>query len=229
MKKTKIEWCDSTLNPVVGCTFGCPYCYARSMNRRFGWVEDFSAPQYFPERLEQLRSRTPKAIFMDSMSDIADWKPEWAAEVFEACKSNPQHKYLFLTKRPERLCQMVNNGELPEGEMFWWGSTITGPGGRRYPGRFLDSTFLSIEPLLEPLNAGLGSFGAARWIIIGAETGNRRGKVTPKREWVENILEAAAITQIPVFMKDSMIPIVGEENMRREFPWGAPENERSTI
>ena len=29
MNKTKIEWCDSTLNSVVGCTYGCPYCYAR--------------------------------------------------------------------------------------------------------------------------------------------------------------------------------------------------------
>lgn len=25
MKKTKIEWCDCTINPVVGCKNGCPY------------------------------------------------------------------------------------------------------------------------------------------------------------------------------------------------------------
>lgn len=32
MKKTKIEWCDSTVNTVVGCTHSCEYCYARKLN-----------------------------------------------------------------------------------------------------------------------------------------------------------------------------------------------------
>lgn len=36
MNKTKIEWCDSTWNPVTGCYHGCPYCYARRMVERFG-------------------------------------------------------------------------------------------------------------------------------------------------------------------------------------------------
>jgi len=219
VKKTKIEWCDSTINPVVGCTFGCPYCYARNMNRRFGWIEDFAKPKFFPERLKQLDSKVPKAIFMDSMSDIADWTPEQINAVFAACKENPQHKYLFLTKRPEILCTLANAGALPKGDLFWWGSSVTGRSSKRFQGGLRHHTFISIEPLLEPLEAGLGSFGSAEWIILGAETGNRKGKVIPQREWVDNILEAAAITQIPVFMKDSMIPIVGEAAMRREFPW----------
>jgi hypothetical protein len=72
--------------------------------------------------------------------------------------------------------------------------------------------------LQEPLDAGLGSFGIASWIIIGAETGNRNNKIIPKKEWIDNICEGADITHAAVFMKDSLIPIVGEENMRREFP-----------
>ena len=39
MNKTKIEWCDSTWNPVTGCYHGCPYCYARNMINRFGKAE----------------------------------------------------------------------------------------------------------------------------------------------------------------------------------------------
>ena len=39
MNKTKIEWCDSTWNPVTGCYHGCEYCYARRIACRFG---DFS-------------------------------------------------------------------------------------------------------------------------------------------------------------------------------------------
>ena len=41
----------------------------------------------------------------------------------------------------------------------------------------------------------------------------------PKKEWVESLVEDAMASVVPVFMKDSLIPIVGEENMRREFPW----------
>ena len=34
MNATKIEWTDMTVNPVVGCSHGCPYCYARKMAKR---------------------------------------------------------------------------------------------------------------------------------------------------------------------------------------------------
>lgn len=35
MDKTKIDWCDSTWNPVTGCLHGCEYCYARRIAERF--------------------------------------------------------------------------------------------------------------------------------------------------------------------------------------------------
>lgn len=35
MNKTKIDWCDSTWNPVTGCLHGCEYCYARNISERF--------------------------------------------------------------------------------------------------------------------------------------------------------------------------------------------------
>jgi protein gp37 len=57
------------------------------------------------------------------------------------------------------------------------------------------------------------------WIIIGAESGNRKGKVIPRKEWVDDICYTADLySKIPVFMKESLLPIMGEENMRREFP-----------
>ena len=34
--KTKIDWCDSTWNPVTGCQHDCEYCYARSLAKRYG-------------------------------------------------------------------------------------------------------------------------------------------------------------------------------------------------
>lgn len=35
MNKTKIDWCDSTWNPVTGCLHECEYCYARRIAERF--------------------------------------------------------------------------------------------------------------------------------------------------------------------------------------------------
>ena len=38
MKKTDIEWCDYSINPVKGlCPVGCEYCFARRLYKRFKW------------------------------------------------------------------------------------------------------------------------------------------------------------------------------------------------
>lgn len=78
---------------------------------------------------------------------------------------------------------------------------------------------MSVEPLLEDLDAGLGSFGGARWIIVGAMTGPGSKKRQPRRKWVESIMEAAHLTHAAVFMKDSMKPIWGPD-LIREYPDG---------
>lgn len=182
-------------------------------------------PTFHNYRLD-IPQRWPKhkVIFVCSMADLfGEWVDDAYIEaVFEACRKAPQHTYLFLTKNPDRLCDLANNKKLPTDKNFWYGSTLDSKNARRYPGRFRDHTFLSIEPLQEYMDVGLGSFGSAEWIIIGAETGNRKEKIIPEKAWIDNICEAASITQAAVFMKDSLIPIVGEENMRREFPWDMP-------
>ena len=40
MDKTKIDWCDSTWNPVTGCFHSCEYCYARRIAKRFGGASE---------------------------------------------------------------------------------------------------------------------------------------------------------------------------------------------
>ena len=170
---------------------------------------------------EPQRWKKPRNIFVCSMADLfGEWVPnEWIEQVFAACEAAPQHNYLFLTKNPKRYGELAKAGKLPKWKENWWfGSTIDSAKSKRYPGRLGDNTFVSIEPLTERLDVGLGSFGSDGWIIIGAETGNRKGKVTPKKEWIDTICNAADITHTPVFMKDSLIPIVGEQNMRRELP-----------
>lgn len=256
MEKTKIEWCDSTWNPVTGCLHGCEYCYARKIAKRFGgwnggnsrtlvgydhggvqiWALEnvlekdgrvapypcgFEPTLYRYKLDEPLRKKKPQTIFVCSMADLfGAWVPDsWIEEVLVACEKAPQHRYLFLTKNPDRYGALAQAGKLPKRDNMWYGSTLDSMKARRYPGRICDNTFVSIEPLTERMDVGLGSFGRDRWAIIGAETGNRKGKVIPKKEWINSICKAADLTHAAVFMKDSLIPIVGEENMRREFPW----------
>lgn len=47
MNQTKIEWCDATVNPVMGCTKGCAYCYTRRLNQRFKWIKKFLGAAVF--------------------------------------------------------------------------------------------------------------------------------------------------------------------------------------
>jgi protein gp37 len=228
MNRTKIEWCDTTLNPVVGCTFNCIYCYARRLNDRFSYIEDWNKPQFFPGRLKQLESKKPKNIFMNSMSDVADWSHDILNVVGLAMNQNPQHNYLFLTKRPDKanLFRALNLSN------EWIGATITSDTeiGRIHELinlRCINSNnkvFISFEPIQNDpfkwngIKVTEEDIKNINWFIIGAETGNRKDKITPKKEWIEPILILADHFNIPVFMKDSMIPIVGEYYMRRELP-----------
>ena len=224
MNKTKIEWCDSTWNPVTGCLHGCEYCYASKIANRFGCgmnvphvlgepiksngrVQSYPlgfTPTFHRYRLDEPQKwKKPRTIFVCSMADLfGDWVPdEWIEEVFKACEKAPQHRYLFLTKNPRRYVELAKKGKLPERANIWYGSTATSSDKQLYLSSNRN-TFLNIEPILK-------DFG----------TGNRRYKVIPEKEWIGNICKAANESRIPVFMKDSLIPIVGEENMRREFPW----------
>lgn len=260
MRKSKIEWCDSTWNPVTGCLHGCEYCYARRIANRFSYTKDWKAfpsnleldepiidavtgratayPHGFAPTLHRYRLdepqkwNTPKTIFVCSMADLfGEWVPdEWIEEVFAVCDAAPQHRYLFLTKNPRRYLTLAEADKLRKGENFWYGSTITNPDA---PFFFSGNhnTFLSIEPLLKPFPNAIGEpnlESMPKLMIIGAETGNRKDKVIPQKEWVDSICEAADIAYSAVFMKDSLIPIVGSENMRREFPWSAEETDDET-
>ncbi len=219
MKKTKIDWCDVTLNPVVGCKNNCPYCYAKKLNDRFHFVENWNEPQFFPERLKELNSKKPKSIFMNSMSDIGFWKEEWLSATFEAMQKNPQHKYIFLSK-----CQNGFLGKLKfymglEDIAFFGLSITTAQDWQKLQGSHFD--FVSIEPLLEDLGLHRYSYHplSLEQIIIGAETGNRKNKIVPKKEWVNKIVEFADEHNIRVFMKSSLKDIMGKDFRQDPLLW----------
>lgn len=217
MNKTKIDWCTHTVNPVVGCTFGCPYCYARRLNNRFKWIEDWNKPQFYPERLKQLKSKKSKIIFMNSMSDIADWKEEWIQATFKAIEENPQHIYLFLTKRLKEAYKDIRYTD-----NIWLGNTITKQKDfvREYGRPSGAKRFYSIEPILEPIRLPMSNISQknVQWVIVGAETGNRKDKVIPKKEWIMDIKEQCNNAGVPIFMKESLKELMGQD-FAQEFPW----------
>lgn len=248
MKKTKIDWADSTWNPVTGCLHGCEYCYARKIAERFKggcefvahgtpepltWVVDDPGkrengqkavypfgfdPTFHRYKLDEPKRWTkPRTIFVCSMADLfGDWVPnEWIKDVFDVCEAAPRHRYLFLTKNPKRYTELLDR-YFP-GNM-WFGWSQTGPIGDKtvFETHHSVHTFVSLEPLLEPFKAfrirGIG------WAIVGAETGNRKGKVIPEKSWVMGISDACKEANIPIFMKGSLREIMGND-FKQEFPW----------
>lgn len=179
-------------------------------------------PTFHRYRMDILnRLKMGNNIFVGAMADVfGNWVPdEWISEIMDACLKQPIHNYLFLTKNPERYVQYG----VPAGyENLWYGTSITKeaemscfnslPTGCR--------TFVSLEPILEDLQPEQHNilFQHVDWIIIGAETGRRKAKVIPEWDWVKRIVLLADNGGVPVFMKNSLIEIVGEKNMRREFP-----------
>jgi len=221
MNRTRIEWCDRTWNPVTGCKHGCPYCYAAKMVKRFAgknYRNDFQ-PDFHAYRLDEpQRIKKPQNIFVCSMADLfGDWVPdEWIKQVFDACEQAPQHRYIFLTKNPRRYLYTLNVAlEGYNLDNCYFGSTITNESDKYF---YSDkhNAFVSIEPLQSSFENG--SLRLIKWVIIGAETGNRKGKIIPEKKWIENITERCKGQNIPMFLKNSLAPICGEP-LIQEYPW----------
>lgn len=226
MKTTKIDWCDSTINPVIGCKKGCPYCYAERLNKRFNFIPNWREPQFFPQRLKQLNSNTPKTIFMDSMSDIGWWEKEWGYEVFKAMSRNKQHAYIFLTKKqkyPSGFHQIwsLRDMEYPRSrrdrQYIYIGHSVTRQSECEFEAYW---DFLSVEPILEPIDLkALEHHLYIQAVIIGAETGNRKEKVIPKKEWIDDIVKCCDKANVKVFMKESLRELMGDDFRQDKLPW----------
>lgn len=238
MNKTKIDWCDSTWNPVTGCFHDCEYCYARGIAERFGGKQKYAnifdesepirgsdgkalayphsfSPTFHRYRLNDYIGKQGRNIFVCSMSDLfGKWVPdEWIQEVFGACGKAPQHNYLFLTKNPARYVELINNTDFfvkTKGNM-WFGYSYTEKESKQWWNPDYN-IFTSVEPILEPIDVP-----RCKWLIVGAETGRRKDKVIPKREWIEHLVYYCGKWNIPLFMKSSLADIWGEP-LIQDFP-----------
>ena len=212
---SKIEWTESTWNPVRGCTKispGCKHCYAEAFAERFRGVKGHPYQQGFdlrlvPEKLsEPLQWKKPRMVFVNSMSDLfQDGIPDtFIVEVARIMKAANWHIFQVLTKRSERLRDMLNGplSFVTDSCHVWWGVSVE---DKKYGLPRVDHLrsapaavrFLSIEPLLEDL--GAIDLSGIHWVIVGGESGPRARPI--KKEWVEGILRQCASSEVPFFFK----------------------------
>jgi len=210
MKKSKIEWTESTWNPVTGCTkisSGCLNCYAERMALR---LKAMGQPNYrngFKVTCHRhtldipLRWKKPQMVFVNSMSDLfhKDVPDDFVLDIFSTMRQAQQHQYQILTKRTERLAEL--SPELPWRRNIWMGVTVEAADYKyridylRYTGA--NVKFLSLEPLLSDL--GKLNLDEIDWVIVGGESGP--GARPIEINWVRNIREQCLAQNVPFFFK----------------------------
>ncbi|HUJ30529.1 MAG TPA: phage Gp37/Gp68 family protein [Candidatus Acidoferrum sp.] len=213
--ESAIEWTDATWNPVRGCTKispGCKHCYAETFAERFRGVKGHPYEQGFdlrlvPEKLgEPLRWRTPKMIFVNSMSDLFhDAVPDsYVVAVAKVMVAAKWHTYQVLTKRSARLQKLLNSALRFAARQphIWWGVSTEDrqyglPRIQDLQESDADVRFLSIEPLLEDL--GNLSLRGIHWVIVGGESGP--GARPMKKEWVVSVRDQCRHAGVPFFFK----------------------------
>jgi len=208
--QSRIEWTESTWNPLTGCTKispGCKHCYAERMAKR---LQAMGQPNYargfqlsiHENALEKpLEWKKPQVIFVNSMSDLfhKDVPVEFILEVFDVMRRAHWHTFQVLTKRAERLEEI--NPQIDWPENVWMGVSIE---TQDYVYRIdhLRRTnakikFLSLEPLLGPLeNLNLRGIN---WAIVGGESGP--GARPVMQEWVTSIRDQCLAAKVPFFFK----------------------------
>jgi protein gp37 len=210
-----IEWTDATWNPVRGCTKitpGCDHCYAETFAERFRGVKGHPYEQGFdlrlvPEKLaEPLRWKTPKMIFVNSMSDLfhKEVPEDYVEAVCRVMERANWHTYQVLTKRSSIQRNLLQTrvrfaADCPN---IWWGVSVEDRAHGLVRIRHLQQApaavrFLSIEPLLE----GLGEINleGIHWVIVGGESG--AGARPMQKEWVLSIRDQCEQAGVPFFFK----------------------------
>jgi len=209
-QKSKIEWTESTWNPVTGCTKiseGCRNCYAERMALR---LKAAGSPNYangFQVTLHEhaleipLRWKQPRTIFVNSMSDLfhKDVPFDFISKVFDVMRRASQHRFQILTKRSERLLKLSAGLSWPEN--VWMGVTVENADCtfRIDDLRQTDAAikFISFEPLLGMIpNINLEGIN---WVIVGGESGPKARPMKP--EWATNIRDQSLAAAVPFFFK----------------------------
>jgi protein gp37 len=167
------------------------------------------------ELLAPYKLKKPARIFCGSTIEMFHQKinDDWLVQIIKVIEDNPQHVFQFLYHFSP------HKGAFPYN--CWLGLTVTSyrdaakalKFSKTYPDHI---KFISFEPLLGDPAMHPGTFQNIDWMIIGAETGNRKGRIEPQMGWIAKLLNAADEHHLPVYTKDNLRQFWPRE--RKEFP-----------
>lgn len=226
---SKIEWTDATWNPVRGCSKvspGCKHCYAETFSERFRGVKNHPFEQGFDLRLvaekleEPLRWKTPRRVFVNSMSDLfhEGVPDEYIVRVAEVMMQANRHTYQVLTKRSERMRGLLDSklSFTAQAAHIWWGVSVE---DRKYgvprighlQAAKVAVRFLSVEPLLEDI--GELDLCGIHWVVVGGESGMSARPFDIG--WPRSILRQCQEQRVPCFIKQlGRRPMAGTTPLR---------------
>ncbi|MCS1410273.1 MAG: hypothetical protein M2R45_03465 [Verrucomicrobia subdivision 3 bacterium] len=209
-KGSKIEWTQTTWNPVTGCTkisHGCKHCYAERMSHRLRsagvkkYKNGFKVSLHHDTLDEPSKWTKPQVVFVNSMSDLfhSSVPTDFILSVFEKMNAAPQHVFQVLTKRPDRVRKL--NKRLNWTQNIWMGTSIE---SEKWVHRMdilkqIDAhiKFLSLEPLLGPLDEL--ELSEIDWVIVGGESGPGARRMAA--DWVRSIRDNCIASGVPFFFK----------------------------
>jgi protein gp37 len=223
MAASDIEWTEATWNPIAGCSIlspGCTNCYAMRMAARLqamgmekyaGTTRKSGKRHVWTGRVNvdeaaltaPLSWKKPKRIFVNSMSDLFQDKADdnFIRRVWRVMEEAHWHSFQVLTKRPERMLDVLSKSSFPALANVWLGTSVESEDHldridllRRVPAYI---RFVSFEPLLGPIIKP--DLGGIHWAIVGGESGPR---ARPMEEWwVEQLHDACERQRVTFFFK----------------------------
>jgi protein gp37 len=148
-----------------------------------------------------LHWRSPKRIFINSMSDLfhKDVPDEFIQRVFRTMNLASHHTFQVLTKRPERVAKLEPT--LTWTQNIWLGTSIEDMRVARRIDYLKEVPahvrFLSCEPLLGSLHDL--DLSDVQWVIAGGESGPGARPMDPR--WPRELRDKCTELNIPYFFK----------------------------
>jgi protein gp37 len=240
-ENSKIEWCDHTMNFWVGCTkvsAACDFCYAESWAKRSGHPELWAgerrrtAPanwrQPYKWNAFALALTRRARVFTNSLADFFDNQvpDDWRADAWRVIDETRHLDWLILTKRPQNIAKMLPVGWGDGWSHVWLGTTCENQeaADRNIPallGTPAAVRFVSLEPLLGPINLTRMKLGGGwydvlggwrdvkerfpgfdeqiDWVIVGGESGPNARPSHP--DWFRSLRDQCAAADVPFHFK----------------------------
>ncbi len=222
MAETSIEWTDATWNPVAGCSImsaGCTNCYAmrmaarletmglekyKGLTRKSGGRPKWTGKLFLDESALKVPASwsKPRSIFVNSMSDLfhPDVPVDFIRKIWMAMEATPRHTYQILTKRPDRMSEILQD-DFRLLKNVWLGTSVE-------DGTVIDRIeqlrsapalvrFVSFEPLIGSVSKG--NLHGIDWAIVGGESGPNARPMNAN--WIDEIFDMCTASHTAFFFK----------------------------